>query len=153
MRKQERQKLIRQILQDNNVYRQEDLVKLLEQQGVWVTQATISRDVKDMQLIKLPTLNGEYIYSVPTEKKMNTKKKLAKLISDTYVFSNCHRDLCLIKVLPGNGPILASLIEQMKYEQVFATMGDDNTVMIFAYSAKAAEEMHEIILDLAKKGN
>lgn len=151
MKKQERQKIIKQILHDNNVYRQEDLVKLLAEKGIWVTQATISRDVKDMQLIKLPTLTGEYIYSMPTEKKLNTKKKLAKLVSDTYVFSNCHKELCLIKVLPGNGPILASLIEQMNYEQVFATMGDDNTVMIFAYSEQAATEIHEIILALAKK--
>ena len=73
MKKQERQRMIKQVLHDNDVYRQEDLVRILAEKGVWVTQATVSRDVKDMQLIKLPTLDGTYVYSMPTEKKMNTE--------------------------------------------------------------------------------
>ena len=54
MRKIDRQRIIRRILQENAIYRQEDLVAILQAKGIEVTQATISRDVKDMQLLKVP---------------------------------------------------------------------------------------------------
>ena len=57
MRKIDRQRIIRRILQENAIYRQEDLVAILQAKGIEVTQATISRDVKDMQLLKVPTPN------------------------------------------------------------------------------------------------
>ncbi|MCP0886420.1 ArgR family transcriptional regulator [Ligilactobacillus sp. WILCCON 0076] len=153
MKKQERQRMIKQVLHDNDVYRQEDLVRILAEKGVWVTQATVSRDVKDMQLIKLPTLDGTYVYSMPTEKKMNTEKKITKIISETYVFSNCHEDLCVVKVLPGNGPVLSSLIDQMNYPEVFATLGDDNTIMIYAYSPEDAQQIQQKLLAMVENNS
>lgn len=153
MKKQERQRMIKQVLHDNDVYRQEDLVRILAEKGVWVTQATVSRDVKDMQLIKLPTLDGIYVYSMPTEKKMNTEKKITKIISETYVFSNCHEDLCVVKVLPGNGPVLSSLIDQMNYPEVFATLGDDNTIMIYAYSPEDAQQIQQKLLAMVENNS
>lgn len=78
MRKQERQMAIRELLRQNNVERQEEIVALLRQRGIEVTQATISRDVKEMQLIKLPSPTGEYRYSFPAEKKVEYGKKAAQ---------------------------------------------------------------------------
>ncbi len=72
MRKQDRQRIIKKMIQDNAIYRQEDFVSLLSAKGVEVTQATISRDVKEMRLIKVPTPDGSYRYSLPTTKKDNT---------------------------------------------------------------------------------
>ena len=60
MRKQDRQRIIKKMIQDNAIYRQEDFVSLLSAKGVEVTQATISRDVKEMRLIKVPTPDGSY---------------------------------------------------------------------------------------------
>lgn len=69
MRKKERQRLIKQLLVSNDIQRQEDFVSLLSEQGVKVTQATVSRDIKDMQLVKVPSITGGYRYSLPTQKK------------------------------------------------------------------------------------
>ncbi len=65
MRKQDRQRIIKKMIQDNAIYRQEDFVSLLSAKGVEVTQATISRDVKEMRLIKVPTPDGSYRYRRP----------------------------------------------------------------------------------------
>ena len=54
--------------------------------------------------------------------------------------------MCMLKVSPGNGPVLASLISQMKYTEVFSTLGDDDTVMLFAYSDEAAKQIEEKLL-------
>ena len=142
MRKKDRQQLIKQILQEEKIYRQEDLVARLNAQKVYVTQATISRDVKEMQLVKVPLENGGYVYNVPVEK--NSQKSLEKLLKETFISCDVHRDLCFVKVLPGNGPILASMIDQMKYEEVFATLCDDNSVMIFARSYEAAQALNDL---------
>ncbi|ETA74822.1 ArgR family transcriptional regulator [Ligilactobacillus equi] len=139
MRKKDRQELIKQILQNEEIYRQEDLVKRLDEQGIYVTQATISRDVKEMQLVKIPQDDGGYIYNVPTEK--SNQLSLEKILSDSFVSCDTHNEMCFVKVLPGNGPILSSMIEQNKFEEVFATLCDDNSVMIFAKSAQAAQQL------------
>ena len=65
MKKSERQRHIQEIISNQYVERQEDLVKLLAKSGIRVTQATISRDIKDMQLLKVPSVGGGYHYSLP----------------------------------------------------------------------------------------
>ena len=145
MRKQVRQKLIKEILQENVIYKQEDIVEKLNARGINVTQATISRDVKEMQLVKLPTQTGSYRYSMPTLKVSDT-------LSESYVSSAQNRELCVFKVLPGSGPAVANLIEQAKYPEVFATLGDDATVMIFAYSEEDAIKMENKLVNLINIG-
>lgn len=151
MRKQDRQRIIKRIIQENAIYRQEDFVKLLLAKGVEVTQATISRDVKEMQLIKVPTPDGSYRYSLPTTKKNNTEKKLQKVLRDAYLISDRHRDMCMLKVLPGNGPAVSSLISQMNYDEVFASLGDDDTVVLFARSNEDATTIEQRLLTLIEQ--
>ncbi len=148
MRKIDRQRIIRRVLQENEVYRQEDLVSALQARGIDVTQATISRDVKEMQLLKVPTPDGNYRYSVPPSVRTSTEKKLNRILGEAYVSSDVLRDMCVFKVLPGNGPVVTSLISQMAYDEVFSTLGDDDTVMIFARSEEDARKIHGTLLKM-----
>ncbi|KRK89848.1 arginine repressor [Lentilactobacillus sunkii] len=130
MRKKERQRLIKQLLTSNNIQRQEDFVSLLDKQGIKVTQATVSRDIKDMQLVKVPSVTGGYRYSLPTQKNIDTEKKLVQTIRDSFVSVDSQDKLVFMKVLPGSGPVISSLLYQMNYSGIFGTLGDDNTVLI-----------------------
>ncbi|GAD15742.1 arginine repressor [Lentilactobacillus otakiensis] len=130
MRKKERQRLIKQLLTSNNIQRQEDFVSLLDKQGIKVTQATVSRDIKDMQLVKVPSVTGGYRYSLPTQKNIDTEKKLVQTIRDSFVSVDSQDKLVFMKVLPGSGPVISSLMYQMNYSGIFGTLGDDNTVLI-----------------------
>ena len=56
--------------------------------------------------------------------------------------------MCVFKVLPGNGPVITSLITQMAYDEVFAAIGDDDTVMLFAKSDEDAQKIHHKLLDM-----
>ena len=76
MRKAERQQYLRQLMNQHSIERQEDFVSLLDGQGIKVTQATISRDIKEMQLVKVPSIGGGYHYSLPVQKQLDTQKKL-----------------------------------------------------------------------------
>lgn len=130
MRKKERQRLIKQLLVSNDIQRQEDFVSLLSEQGVKVTQATVSRDIKDMQLVKVPSITGGYRYSLPTQKNVDTEKKLIQTIRDSFVSVDSQDKFVFMKVLPGNGPVISTLLYQMNYSEIFATIGDDSTVFI-----------------------
>ena len=70
MRKVDRQRLLRNLIQTHEIERQEDFVKLLQAEQIEVTQATISRDIKEMQLVKVPNTDEGYHYSLPLEKKI-----------------------------------------------------------------------------------
>lgn len=104
-----------------------------------------------MQLIKVPTPDGSYRYSLPTTKKNNTEKKLQKVLRDAYLISDRHRDMCMLKVLPGNGPAVSSLISQMNYDEVFASLGDDDTVVLFARSNEDATTIEQRLLTLIEQ--
>lgn len=151
MKKQERHHLLKQLLADNIVYRQEDLVKLLAKRGIKVTQATISRDIKQLQLVKVPLNDGSYRYTLPSEKEVDTAVKLKKTLQDAYIESDVHNDMCVVKVQPGNGPTIASLIEQMRYPEIFACISDDDTVMIFARSVEWANSYQQKMLQMVKE--
>lgn len=145
MNKKDRQRLIRLILNTQEVERQKDFICLLENQGIYVTQATISRDIKDMQLVKVPSISGRYHYNLPVQKQLDAKTKLKRTLKDSYVsFSVQGKDTCL-KVLPGNGPVVSSLIDQMKYDFVFGTVSDDNTVLTICKNDAGALDLKDEI--------
>lgn len=145
MRKKERQRLIKQLLTSNNIQRQEDFVSLLHKQGIKVTQATVSRDIKDMQLVKVPSVTGGYRYSLPTQKNIDTEKKLVQSIRDSFVSVDSQDKLVFMKVLPGSGPVISSLMYQMNYSGIFGTLGDDNTVLIIGKTEADAINMRNQI--------
>ncbi|WP_282803576.1 arginine repressor [Secundilactobacillus kimchicus] len=148
MKKQDRQRLIRRLLNTQDVERQEDFVRLLEEQGIHVTQATISRDIKEMQLVKVPSISGRYRYNLPVQKKLDAKKKLKRTLQDAYVSFSVQGKDTFLKVLPGNGPAVASLIDQIKYDFVFGAIGDDNTVLTICKNDAGALALKDEIEDL-----
>ncbi|WP_203648597.1 arginine repressor [Secundilactobacillus yichangensis] len=148
MKKQDRQRLIRQLLSSQDIERQEDFVRLLEEQNIHVTQATISRDIKEMQLVKVPAASGGYRYNMPIQKTLDTKKKLTRTLQDAYVSMGVQDKDVIIKVLPGNGHALASMIEEMDYEFVFGVIGDDSTVLAICKNNDGALQLESNINDL-----
>lgn len=148
MRKKERQRLIKQLLTSNNIQRQEDFVSLLDKQGIKVTQATVSRDIKDMQLVKVPSVTGGYRYSLPTQKNIDTEKKLVQTIRDSFVSVDSQDKLVFMKVLPGSGPVISSLMYQMNYSGIFGTLGDDNTVLIIGKTDEDAVNVRNQITNM-----
>lgn len=145
MRKSERQTKIRQLITQNSIERQEDFVRMLGEQDVAVTQATISRDIKEMQLVKVPSVGGGYHYSLPVQKQLDTQKKLSRTLVDALISLDQQEKFIVLHVQPGNGPALSTLLSQMNYSDVFCTLGDDSTVLVICRSDEGATNVKEII--------
>ncbi|NRC83612.1 ArgR family transcriptional regulator [Enterococcus faecalis] len=146
MRKQDRHRLITRLLTEKNIQKQEDFVNYLQEKGVAVTQATISRDIKDMKLIKVPSAEGSYRYSLPLETQANTSAKLAKLLKDAFVAAEQMEKYVVLRTIPGNAAACGSLIEKNYQEKLFAVINDDDSVLMIARTEEAAEKLHKELL-------
>ncbi|HFN2111546.1 TPA: arginine repressor, partial [Enterococcus faecium] len=101
MRKKDRHRLITRLLSEQDIRKQEEFVEILKSKGISVTQATISRDIKELKLIKVPASDGGYRYSIPAETNEDVNTKLEKLLKDAFVAVDQMEKFVILKTLPG----------------------------------------------------
>ena len=148
MKKAYRQKKIREIIAARSIERQEDLVGALNELGLQVTQATISRDIKEMQLIKVPAENGGYRYALPVMQHRDEPDQLGTTIHDSLVQLKRSDRLLALAVRPGNGPVVANLIRRLTDRGVFTTIGDDSNVLVVCDTADDAQTLADYLNSL-----
>ncbi|HIY56816.1 MAG TPA: arginine repressor [Candidatus Tetragenococcus pullicola] len=148
MNKKERHRLITKFLTQENIQKQEELVKRLHEEGVPVTQATVSRDIKELKLIKIPSDNGGYRYSLPLESE-NVSEKLKKLVQDAFISIDQMDKFVLLRTLPGNASAIANLIDKKYHSQLFGLLNDDDNILMIVKTDKDREkvyqELHQLI--------
>ena len=148
MKKAYRQKKIREIITARSIERLEDLVGALNELGLQVTQATISRDIKEMQLIKVPAENGGYRYALPVMQHRDEPDQLGTTIHDSLVQLKRSDRLLALAVRPGNGPVVANLIRRLTDRGVFTTIGDDSNVLVVCDTADDAQTLADYLNSL-----
>lgn len=140
MRKSERHRLLTRLLSETNIQKQEEFVSLLQNRGVEVTQATISRDIKELKLIKVP-FEGGYRYSLPAETSEDVGEKLNKLLKDAFVSVDQMEKFVILKTLPGNAAAIGNLIDRRYKNQLFAILNDDDSILMITKTEAAAREL------------
>ena len=145
MKKVDRQRQIQQIIEENDVERQDDLVRLLGEAGIQVTQATISRDIKEMKLIKVPSTHGGYHYSLPNYHQEDKEAQLTATIKSNLVELKRSDRMVGLVMQPGHGPLMALLVNSLKFPEVFMAIGVDANVLVVCQSQTAAAEFEERI--------
>ena len=108
MNKGQRHIRIRDIIAKHEIETQDDLVDSLKNAGYNVTQATVSRDIKELHLEKVPLPNGNYKYSLPADQRLKKKKKLRRALSDAFVSIDGASHFLVMKTLPGNAHVIGS---------------------------------------------
>lgn len=141
MNKNERQKIIKELISTNEVENQEGLVQLLAEREINVTQATISRDIKEMQLIKEPNPEGGYHYSLPVRQQPNVRQRLASSLRKDLKEMKINDRFIALLMVPGCGPSVSQMIQRAHFPQVFVTIGDDSKVLIICNSAADAKKL------------
>lgn len=145
MQKNERQAYLKQLIKDQVIERQSDFVTALEADGVPVTQATISRDIKDMQLVKVPTTGGRYRYSLPLEKQLSPLDKLRRTLAAAYRHGDRMDQFVHLVMNPGTAPAVGNLIDQLHDQRIFATIAGDAAILIVCRGTSQAKEVLEMI--------
>ncbi|MEK8127518.1 transcriptional regulator ArgR [Paenibacillus filicis] len=121
---------IREIITNNEIETQDDLVEQLGLAGFHVTQATISRDIKEMHLIKVPLDDGRYKYSMPADQRYNPLQRLRRALNDHFVHIDYSENLVVLKSLPGTANAIGALIDSLEWNEIMGTICGDDTILI-----------------------
>lgn len=146
MNKGHRHIRIRDIISKYEIETQDQLVQSLKDAGVEVTQATISRDIKEMHLIKVPTATGGYKYSLPRIHEYNTEQKLHRALTDAFVSIDGAGHFLVLKTLPGNAQAVGSLLDHLKWEEMLGTICGDDTCLIICKDESFRNDVREKLL-------
>lgn len=134
---------IREIITEQDIETQDELVDELKNLGFKVTQATVSRDIKELHLVKVPSSSGRYKYSTPTEQRFNPKDKLRRLIMESFVSIDHAHHFIVLKTLPGNANAIGALIDDLDWEEIMGTICGDDTCLIICRTEQNALAIEE----------
>ncbi|WP_058303729.1 transcriptional regulator AhrC/ArgR [Gorillibacterium timonense] len=139
---------IKEILNSFEIETQEDLVDALREAGFNVTQATVSRDIKEMHLIKTPTADGRYKYAVPAEQRFNPEQRLKRALMDQFVGIDYTENLVVMKCTPGTANALGAILDVMDWEGMMGTICGDDTILVICRTKERSEEFVNEIMSL-----
>ena len=148
--KNNRQSMILEIISQENIETQEQLLVRLQERGISSTQATISRDIKQMHLIKEPVGQGVYKYAVSGNRtKLNFAEKLRTIFRESITSIDYAQNIVVLKTMPGLASAACSALDNMDIAYMVGTLaGDDTAFLLMEDTASAAafcEEIREML--------
>lgn len=148
MTKGQRHIKIREIITKKEIETQDELVDTLKRAGYNVTQATVSRDIKELHLVKVPLPDGRYKYSLPADNRFNPLQKLKRTLVDSFVNIDFADHLVVLKTLPGNANAVAALIDNLDWDEIMGTISGDDTILIVCRNKKQSEKVTNRFLQM-----
>lgn len=141
-----RQGVIMDIIKNNDIETQNQLLDALEARGIKSTQATISRDIRDLNLIKVASPSGGSKYAIAAAKENGgVELRLKTILKESMVSYDVAQNLLVIKTLPGLAPAACSALDGMGLTQLIGTIaGDDTALLVMKDNAAATTLYHEI---------
>lgn len=128
--KTQRHRAILEIVERNAIETQEELAQVLCERGFNVTQATVSRDIKELRLLKVLTDQGTYRYAVAEKAEQGLSERLRRVFAETVLTVDVAANLIIIKTLPGSAHVAAELVDTMRWTETVGTLAGDNTIFV-----------------------
>ncbi len=148
MNKGQRHIKIRELISNNEIETQDELVDELKSAGYNVTQATVSRDIKELHLVKVPLPDGRYKYSLPADQRFNPLQKLKRSLMDAFVKIDSAGHLLVMKTLPGNANAIGALIDNLDWDEVLGTICGDDTILIICRTTEDTEKIANRFIEM-----
>ncbi|GAB6139178.1 arginine repressor [Halanaerobaculum tunisiense] len=148
--KSKRQLKIIELVQEEDIQTQAELATRLQAAGIEVTQATVSRDIKQIGLIKVPMDQGGYKYSLPPQhqEKVNVEGRMRRMFQDSVVGIDYSENLIVVNTLPGTAQGIASLFDNSDLEHVIGTIAGDDTVLLVVKPIEAVSQVMNSLEEL-----
>ena len=148
--KRDRLQKILEIIELYPIETQDELIERLRDCGYEVTQATVSRDIKRLHLIKLQVDEGRSRYSLPRVNKFDTNEKYRNILHQTISAVHCANNMVVVRTYSGMANAAAAAIDAMQSELLLGTIAGDDTIFIVAVSNQAAIEFVSILKNIAE---
>lgn len=147
--KARRQMRIMEIIRAEAISTQEELARRLQKEGINVTQATVSRDIKEMQLVKIPAGDGRYRYALPDDRSGGPHAdRLVRMLRESVISYDFSENLIVVNTLPATAASVAEAIDLLNAEEVIGTLAGERTVFVAVRSKEAAPRFLERLKSL-----
>ena len=145
-----RQVAILDIIEKQDIVTQEDLAEALRQRGIGVTQATVSRDIKELRLLKVLSANGVYKYATADKAEHGLSDRLIRMLTDSVLSISSANNLIVIKTLSGSANVAAEALDSLHWPEVLGTLAGDNTILMIIRSNEEAPVIISRVQELMK---
>ena len=143
--KSKRHSKIIEIINSKAIETQEELAEELKSAGFEVTQATVSRDIKTLRLIKIQGSDGKYRYSIINQNKNDMLEKLSSILINTVISVENIDKIVVVKTISGSASAAAEAIDRLELGEIAGTIAGDNTIFILVRTLEKAQELVERI--------
>lgn len=155
-----RQQLITELVGSREIHSQQELAALLAVRGVHVTQATLSRDLVELDALKIRLASGALVYAVPAEggdripvaaESAAASQRLSRIASELLVSAEASANLVLLRTPPGAAQFLASAIDKVEFGDLLGTIAGDDTVLVISRDPAGGEALAHKFTSLAER--
>lgn len=147
-----RQKKILEIINRYHIETQDDLIDRLLVEGFSVTQATVSRDIRELQLSKVLSSKGSYRYVAPKKEEMVAGMKINAALVDSILSVDYAQNIVVVRTFPGLAQAVAAGIDNLALAEVLGCVAGDDTIIVATRTETAAKSISERIHVMMKAG-
>ncbi|API89582.1 arginine repressor [Marinilactibacillus sp. 15R] len=145
MKKSERQIMIKQMVLNEEISTQDELLNKLKNKGIDATQATISRDIKELNLVKTPSANGGTKYTIYQNNQLTIEDKLSSTLREVVDNITQVQFMNVVKTIPGNAHVIGALMDDIPFTEVVGTVAGNDTIMIISKNETEATKMYNYL--------
>ncbi len=136
--KSARQTAILSLIEQKDVRTQEELARSLKELGYKVTQATVSRDIKELRLLKVLAQNGGYKYATADQAEHGISDRFVRMFVDSVLSITPAGNIIVIRTLAGSANVAGEAIDSMRWPEIVGTLSGDNTILVIVHDENEA---------------
>ncbi|MBP3636666.1 MAG: arginine repressor [Clostridia bacterium] len=129
-----RQVAILDIIEKHDVETQEELAEALRERGIQVTQATVSRDIKELRLLKVLTPTGAYKYATADKAENGLGERFIRMLAESLLSVAASNNLIVVKTLSGSANVAAEALDSLHWPEILGSLAGDNTILLIIRS-------------------
>lgn len=129
-----RQVAILDIIEKHDVETQEELAEALRERGIQVTQATVSRDIKELRLLKVLTPTGAYKYATADKAENGLGERFIRMLAESLLSVAASNNLIVVKTLSGSANVAAEALDSLHWSEILGSLAGDNTILLIIRS-------------------
>lgn len=148
--KSARHAAITQIIESRNIETQEELAAALQERGIRVTQATVSRDIKELHLIKVLSETGGYKYATLDKAEKGMNERFIRMFSESVLSAVCANNLVVVKTLAGSAHVAGEAVDTLRWPEILGSIAGDNTILVICRSNDDALQVAERFRSMMK---
>ena len=146
--KKKRQGRILELIQEENIETQEELADRLSQEGFVVTQATVSRDIRELKLGKIPSGNGRQKYAVLSHDDAHLADKYIRVLKNGFISMDNAQNILVVKTVSGMAMAAAAALDSLELDAIVGCIAGDDTIMCAIRTDEQTEEVMQVISEL-----